>query len=1012
MQTNSKRKLAELFPEGGLFLESFKCLFGNSFDAVFVLDRQGKVLAVNRRAKELTKRNSEFYVGKSFKQIVPAEILPPAKKAFSTLIKGKSKRFELEFKTTTQKTVAIEATVMPFARNKKTVAILGVVRDITTKKDVEKKLRESEERYRNLIETLPEAVYTISKDGKIASLNSMFEKITGWPRKEWIGKSFAPLVHPDDLPLAIKSYKQVLKGKALPPYELRIRSRSGEYVVGEFMSRPYIEDGKIIGEFGIVRDVTEHKKFEEALRSSEAKSRTLFENVPDGVFQSTPKGRVLTANPALVHMLGYSSLEDLRTINISRDLYVNPEDRKTWMKKLNKESMVRNAELVLRRKNGQKLIALENSHAVRDERGRIVHFEGTLTDITERKVLEERLSALNHFASKINLAQTLEQVYEMTLTAIEQALGFGNAAFMVVEKGRLRCAYQSGFIEQDMELPLDGSKKGVTVKVANTCKPVVLPDVTKDKDYVEGMPGTLSEIAVPIEVEGKIYGVLDVESMKLGAFSEKDVLLLQILASHTATAISNLEKRQEIEKRSSQFALLMKISAEMIHSTDLRRRLQKVAEAIREYGWRRVVIRAVRGQNMELTNPEDMVTAGLSKEEIEFLWNNRVPGQVWRERFGSEYERFKVCEFYHLPWSDPWVRKRFSQGTVESKLSSEEMVDWNPEDLLYAPLRLADGRIVGILSIDDPIDGKRPTKETLAPLELFIHQAAVAIENAQLIQQLNKAKNQIREYANQLELKVKERTEELIEAQNKLVKTERLAAIGEVAAMVGHDLRNPLTGIAGASYYLKTKLGSKADDKTREMFELIEKDIEYSNKIINDLLDYSREMQLELRTITPQELVKEAITTIKIPENIKISNQAKTEPWIKVDIRKMQRVFINIIKNAADAMPNGGKLTIETNTSKHSLQIAFTDTGLGMSKEIQKKLWSPFFTTKAKGMGLGLAICKRIVEAHKGKISLKSNVGKGTKFMIIVPLELEPEKGGENVWVNLPESLLSTMMKA
>jgi signal transduction histidine kinase len=83
-----------------------------------------------------------------------------------------------------------------------------------------------------------------------------------------------------------------------------------------------------------------------------------------------------------------------------------------------------------------------------------------------------------------------------------------------------------------------------------------------------------------------------------------------------------------------------------------------------------------------------------------------------------------------------------------------------------------------------------------------------------------------------------------------------------------------------------------------------------------------------------------------------------------------------------------------------------------MSKEIQKKLWSPFFTTKAKGMGLGLAICKRIVEAHKGKISLKSNVGKGTKFMVIVPLELEPEKGGENIWVNLPESLLSTMMKA
>jgi transcriptional regulator with GAF, ATPase, and Fis domain len=100
------------------------------------------------------------------------------------------------------------------------------------------------------------------------------------------------------------------------------------------------------------------------------------------------------------------------------------------------------------------------------------------------------------------------------------------------------------------------------------------------------------------------------------------------------------------------------------------------------------------------------------------------------------------------------------------------MVDWNPNDLLYAPLRLADGRVVGMLSIDDPVDGKRPTKESLAPLELFIHQAAVAVENAQLIQQLKDAKNQIKDYEDQLEVKVKQRTKELVVAQKKLLKTE------------------------------------------------------------------------------------------------------------------------------------------------------------------------------------------------------------------------------------------------
>jgi signal transduction histidine kinase len=247
--------------------------------------------------------------------------------------------------------------------------------------------------------------------------------------------------------------------------------------------------------------------------------------------------------------------------------------------------------------------------------------------------------------------------------------------------------------------------------------------------------------------------------------------------------------------------------------------------------------------------------------------------------------------------------------------------------------------------------------------------------------------------------------------EQKLLKSERLAAIGELAAMVGHDLRNPLTGIAGATYYLRNRLGSKSDRKAIKMLSLVEKSIEYSNKIISDLLDYSKELQLELIETTPRSIVQEALMHVKIPRNTRVSDLTQDEPKILVDIEKMTRVFSNIIKNAVDAMPKGGKLTIESKMTNDLWEISFTDTGMGMSVEVLEKLWTPFFTTKAKGMGLGLPICKRITEAHEGKILVESIVGEGTTFTVSVPIKPKVEKGGEEVWMNIPESLLSTTTK-
>lgn len=280
------------------------------------------------------------------------------------------------------------------------------------------------------------------------------------------------------------------------------------------------------------------------------------------------------------------------------------------------------------------------------------------------------------------------------------------------------------------------------------------------------------------------------------------------------------------------------------------------------------------------------------------------------------------------------------------------------------------------------------------------------------ISERKQMQQKLQEYSEELEALVEKRTRQLKEAQDQLVKSERLAAIGQVAAMVGHDLRNPLTGIKGAAYYLKTKPALRKDKKTMEMLELIEKDIEYSNKIITDLLEYSRDVHLELTETTPKLIIGETLSPLEVPNNIQVINLTESDPRIKADIEKLNRAFVNLIKNAIDAMPYGGKLAIKSTGTNDNVEFTFADTGMGMTKEQMGKIWAPFFTTKAKGMGLGLPICKGIIEAHKGYITVESMPGIGTTFTVTIPIEPKPTEGGEKVWVNVPESLSSMTTKA
>jgi signal transduction histidine kinase/putative methionine-R-sulfoxide reductase with GAF domain len=634
---------------------------------------------------------------------------------------------------------------------------------------------------------------------------------------------------------------------------------------------------------------------------------------------------------------------------------------------------------------------------------------------------QEMLSALNEYGRNLNTTDNLEEICKLTLDAMEKILGFEFATFFIVEGKELWLIAHRGYPKKlDIRLPLEGNN-GVSVKAAKEGKPIFISDIRKEKAHVQGRPGMLSELAVPIKIRNKVLGVLNVESERLAAFDNESKELLETLASHAATAMSNLKRREKLMTLTQRITNLMKSSTEIMNVKDMHQRLKVIAKTIQNFGWRRVVIGRV-DENLER---KELITVGLTREEIKLLKERKAPGHVWRERLGPKFEKYKIGEFYYIPWRDPWIREHFFHvpsdvpteeaikhiQAVPSRLSEESMVDWHPQDMLYAPLRTPEGKIVGIISMDDPVDGRKPTRESLIPLELFLHQAAITIENAQLIKNLREARKQLEKYALQLEQKVEERTRELKKSQEELLKAQRLAVIGELAGMVGHDLRNPLTSIAGAQYYLKKHLSLEANDKFRDMLDLIERNIAYSNKIINDLLDYSREIGLEISENTPKSLVKEALRLVEIPKNVQVLDLTKSKPKIRVDVEKVRRVFVNLIRNAIEAMPKGGKITIKSRAKGENLEMIFSDTGVGMSKETLEKLWIPLFTTKAKGMGFGLAICKRFIEAHGGSISVKSAPGKGTTFTVTLPIQPKLKEGGEKIWMKPLESSLLTTTK-
>ncbi len=231
-----------------------------------------------------------------------------------------------------------------------------------------------------------------------------------------------------------------------------------------------------------------------------------------------------------------------------------------------------------------------------------------------------------------------------------------------------------------------------------------------------------------------------------------------------------------------------------------------------------------------------------------------------------------------------------------------------------------------------------------------------------------------------------------------LLKSERLAALGRVAAMVGHDLRNPLQSIENAAYCIKNELKSinatnPIFGNSLNMLQIIEDSIEYADRIVIDLKDFSSDRKPLAEKVDINKIVKDALNICEKPKNVKIITELCPLPLIEVDKSMIKRTFVNIITNGMQAMRNGGTLRVSTKKTNDLVEVSFEDTGVGMSKENMKKLFTPFFTTKAQGMGMGLAICKKFVDCNGGSIEVESEEGKGSKITIKLPIKDERVSG-------------------
>jgi len=893
-----------------------------------------------------------------------------------------------------------------------------------------------------LIDLIPDSVIIIDTTGKIVAANRAVEKYTGYKPEELVGKNFLEqsFLDKEERSIIQKNLKKRMDGSVVPAYEIKVKAKNGDTKFLELKGSKIEYGGKIV-DLVIFHDVTERlnrqKKLRQELLKSEEKFCGITHSIRDAIILVDEEAKIIYWNPAAEKMFGYTSEEatgrGVHDMVVPNSMCKEGKERiDTSVKIFGQTGMgyftVGNVEVVGCRKDGSEFPAKLSLSPIR--LGKKWNAVGVVKDITEKKNEEQKLrEAEQRYHAIFNQSPLGILIVDPETAAFVEfndvaptQLGYNREEF-----GKLTLCDISAENDVDevrsriTEILRNGggefetkhrTKNGDIRDVLMSALTLQLPDKTFVHCIFHDITETRKVRSALMESEARYRQLVELAQEGIWALSNDLTTLFvnprmaQLLgyAESEMVGKSLFEfikggKTKEAENFLAQFNhgvngkfeytfprkdgthIDTSITASTI--TDDQGQPIGTLALVADITERKTMEDALKQERDMLENMAASMDAGLTLigRDYRILWANQLLKQI----NGKDLENklcYSIYDRSNRICPGCGVRKVFENGVAVDRhdyhFKFHDHDAW--VELIVTPVKDKGGKVVAALELAVNITERKRLQDKLA------------------------------EYSQRLEELVQARTEQLKKMQAELVKSERLAAIGELAGMVGHDLRNPLTGIKNSAYFLKKKGPQISKAQANEMLDVINRCVDYSNKIVNDLLDYSKDIRLELQECSVRQMILESLAMVQVPENVKIVNNLLHKQSLKADPDKIKRVFVNLIKNAIDSMPNGGKLTIDGKV-KDNFEISFKDTGTGISDDVLPKLFSPLFTTKAKGMGFGLAICKRVVEAHGGTITVKTAKNQGTTFTITLPIEPKFETGGENIWINNPESSLSMMTK-
>ena len=511
--------------------------------------------------------------------------------------------------------------------------------------------------------------------------------------------------------------------------------------------------------------------------------------------------------------------------------------------------------------------------------------------------------------------------------------------------GLLEIEYALGYPTDTKDLSLHIGK-GITGRVAFNGVATISDDVEQDSRYVKLIDGIRSKMAVPLFSEGQITGVIDVDSDRVANFTDRDLKRLEAVADESITSLQSVWKQRQLITQSDQLKALISVGQKVVSNLELQGLWESITEAA-----------------LDLTKSR-MVTLQLYDETKEQVTMQAIKPPY--QEFLSKVETLRLEESMNAAAIRTKRQVEFPNITTPDYLGLKDAPQRDDVVSCLSTPMIYEDRVIGIINIFTRTRHRFPNDEKRL-LQAFASLSAAAAQNANL-------------YAR------------VFNSEDLLRKSERLTTLGLLSAEIAHEIRNPLTVIK----LLFGSLGLQYDevDPRDKDTQIITEKINQLEEIVSKVLSFGKAPE-DLHTVwSIDELVQDTLLLVrlKMQQHRIVLNHKKTNAPIMVKASKgqLQQVFLNLIINAAEAMPDGGTLTInsivEESPDEERLAVYFTDTGSGIPENIQEKIFESFLTDKPEGTGLGLSIVKRIMRTHQGDVSVANSSSLGTTLRIELPL--------------------------